>query len=147
MASSEVSSQLFGDLREQVHDLYRIVAKQSSRDNATVILISFLVLLGTTRFLSGWLSSNTKALDGKPQRVPLLPYWVPVLGHIVDLVLMPDRLLKGTRLDALILSASCLYTGFKLTGSEMHQLGAYLDSTWPDLLITLSIPLLCLSHF
>ncbi|KAI9714767.1 MAG: hypothetical protein M1820_000056 [Bogoriella megaspora] len=63
----------------------------------TTLLVSVVVLVLTTRFFTGWTSKSKSISDGAPQYVPSLPYWVPFLGHLVNLLLSPDSLLKGTR--------------------------------------------------
>ena len=98
MAANNLLPRNFGDLRERLEDLFSFISRQDGQYSMIVTIISCFALFVTTRIVSGWLGSSTKAQDGTPQPVPLLPYWVPVLGHLVDLVLVPDRLLKGTRL-------------------------------------------------
>lgn len=63
---------------------------------STLVLI--VITLLTTRIASGILGRSRTALAQKDtQTIPLLPYWLPIFGHLPDLLLRPDKILRGTR--------------------------------------------------
>ena len=59
-------------------------------------VVAFLFIAITTRFLSGFLGTSKPAQNGS-RSVPMIPYWIPVLGHIPQFSLFPKRLLNKAR--------------------------------------------------
>ena len=58
------------------------------------VLLTFVFVVILTRILT---ETPARARDGK---VPLLPYWVPYLGHTIDIYLSPQRVLeKGAQIS------------------------------------------------
>ena len=81
----------------------------------SLFVVSALVILAiTTRFLTGLSSPSKLGQDGL-KSVPLVPYWLPIIGHIPQFSLAPESLLNRAR-DA--------YNGvFALNlGSKIHNL-------------------------
>lgn len=61
-----------------------------------IVLAILLVLAISTRFLSGRAAISEKVADGS-STVPMMPYWLPVIGHIPNLALMPDNMFNWAR--------------------------------------------------
>jgi cytochrome P450 len=69
---------------------------QSINNPSIAIALTLLALAVTTRFLSGLLGASKPAHHGS-KSVPMLPYWLPVLGHIPQFTMAPQRLLSKAR--------------------------------------------------
>lgn len=59
-------------------------------------VVTFLFVAITTRFLSGFFGTSKPAQNGS-RSVPMLPYWIPILGHIPQFSFSPQRLLDKAR--------------------------------------------------
>ncbi|THW10696.1 cytochrome P450 [Aureobasidium pullulans] len=58
--------------------------------------VALLLLAITTRFISGFLGTSKPAQNGS-QTVPMLPYWMPIIGHIPQFSFAPQSLLNKAR--------------------------------------------------
>lgn len=61
-----------------------------------ILVAGILVLALGTRYLSGLNGASKKSRHGS-QTVPMMPYWLPVIGHIPYLALLPDNLFNWAR--------------------------------------------------
>lgn len=61
------------------------------------IVLSLLALSLATRLFSGVLSPPQSTDEDGVNTVPLIPYWMPILGHIPNLWLAPNNLLDWAR--------------------------------------------------
>ncbi|KAI5249955.1 cytochrome P450 [Aureobasidium subglaciale] len=59
-------------------------------------LVALLISAITTRFISGLLGSSKSAHDGS-KSVPMIPYWMPIIGHIPQFSFAPQELLSKAR--------------------------------------------------
>ena len=98
MAAIESFSRNLDLLYKQIQEFSSTLSNHYGFDPVKITITSFVLLVVTTRVITGWLGGSTKVDSNATQKVPLLPYWIPILGHMVNLILMPSRLLKGTRL-------------------------------------------------
>jgi cytochrome P450 len=62
----------------------------------TTAVVALLLLAITTRFISSFLGSSKPAQNGS-RSVPMIPYWIPVLGHIPQFSFAPQTLLNKAR--------------------------------------------------
>ncbi|KAK5001256.1 hypothetical protein LTR66_000033 [Elasticomyces elasticus] len=61
------------------------------------LLLALAMLAVCTRSISAYHGSSKKESKSDATTVPLLPYWLPILGHLPNMALMPDKLLRGAR--------------------------------------------------
>lgn len=66
----------------------------NTRTGIAMALLSVLGISIATRLLSG---RGNQTVDHDVSAIYMPPYWLPGVGHLLDLVFRPDRLLKGTR--------------------------------------------------
>ncbi|GAB7347974.1 hypothetical protein MBLNU459_g5477t1 [Dothideomycetes sp. NU459] len=98
-------------------------------------ICTILIISISTRLLSG-LRGGLKAADNGAKTVPLLPYWIPIIGHIPSLGLAGDSLLNQARdlyrggVFALNLGGTTHNILFSpgLATALMHQKGTIADS-------------------
>jgi hypothetical protein len=62
----------------------------------TTAVVALLLLAITTRFISGFFGSSKAAQNGS-RSVPMIPYWLPILGHIPQFSFAPQTLLNKAR--------------------------------------------------
>ena len=58
--------------------------------------VALLLLAVTTRFISGFFGTSKPAQNGS-RSVPMIPYWVPIVGHIPQFSFAPQTLLNRAR--------------------------------------------------
>lgn len=59
-------------------------------------VVAVLLLAITTRFISGFLGTSKPTQNGS-RSVPMIPYWIPILGHIPQFSFAPQALLNKAR--------------------------------------------------
>jgi len=62
----------------------------------TTAVVSLLLLAITTRFISGFFGASKTAQNGS-RSVPMIPYWIPILGHVAQFSFAPQTLLNKAR--------------------------------------------------
>jgi hypothetical protein len=71
-------------------------ASQKLDTTWVTVAVALLCLAITTRFISGFFGSSKPAQNGS-RSVPMLPYWIPILGHIPQFSFSPQNLLNKAR--------------------------------------------------
>ncbi|KAI9673151.1 MAG: hypothetical protein M1817_003013 [Caeruleum heppii] len=65
--------------------------------SAIVIVFTLFLVLCTTRIVSGLNLASHKVGDDAAKPVPMLPYWIPFLGHVLSFATDPKGLMQGAR--------------------------------------------------
>lgn len=74
---------------------------------SATIICGIISILIATRYVTGALSHEIScrgSIVGVQPR--MLPYWIPFIGHLPDLLLWPEKLLNTTRYDEPSLSVT-----------------------------------------
>ncbi|KAL2351401.1 putative P450 monooxygenase [Cryomyces antarcticus] len=64
---------------------------------AAIVILTAVVIVLSTRFVSGCLGGSCQTDGDGTQTVPMVPYWIPFVGHVPEFILTPERLLRGAR--------------------------------------------------
>lgn len=71
---------------------------QIPRESLPVIVVTFIIICLTTRFLSrNHVDSGTHTSANGARKAPAVPYWIPYFGHIPQMAFDSDTFLAGLR--------------------------------------------------
>lgn len=63
---------------------------------------AFLILL--TRIITGYLNYQKECDAERSKKIPIIPYWLPYIGHAFDLLRSPDDLATRGRYAILLIT-------------------------------------------
>lgn len=79
---------------------YRVLEKtwkEYTPNYLTYLLLGILLILLSTRIISGYRASSQSLRSDGLSTVPQVPYWIPILGHLPNMALDADGFVKSLR--------------------------------------------------